>query len=1034
MAVQRPALATVVLGTAVTALFAVGAELAIVSSARWHLVASLWELQFGTLWLMPAAFSLLWVLCAAWWGWFQALRSKASWVRWGALVAFAAFGAAVAYGVSNGRHFELWWRRAGFVALAALGGGLVAHAFTPRLARWRERAPRRLAAAAMLLAVSLQVINATVLVRLYEAFHLGLAVLAVGSFTLGVQLLVERSVSRTRSRVAWALGLGPLLIAVLALKPASSRLARFDNFRLLLSDDAPVLGHAVSLAAWLAPPPPLHVEPEAAAVSSSAGVSLAGKDILLVSIDALRADHVGAYGHRRPTTPNIDRLAAEGVRFEWAYCATPHTSYSVTSMMTGKYIRPLLLQGAAEHSDTWASLLRTYGYRTSAFYPPAIFFIDADRFTAFEQSHLGFEYQKREFLEGEARVQQLVRYLDEQTGAQPLFAWVHLFGPHEPYESHPEFGFGDRDIDRYDEEIAAADATLGRMVTEFRQRRPNAVVIVTADHGEEFGEHGGRYHGSSVYEEQVRVPLVISAPTAIEPGVVTAPVQTIDLLPTVLRAIGVPLRPRIRGRDLGAYLAGAKEPADGFAYAETDEHAMLAEGRLRLLCQRQLGACRLYDVVDDPLQRRDLASERADVVERMRARLRSLNASHGKFERQGLRAEGKGWPPAILRGIAGDGDAAPDIAALLDDADVTIRRKAAELLLQLARPETIASVRLALERDEDVEVMRYAALTLTRLGQGASLTVELLHDPEVRWRRWAALTLAENGDGRGEAELLAWWSHGERSHAESVDLLRALGTIRSKSAVGLLVRSLDDVRLRPLIAEQLARIGDPAARGALARALAIEPYQTARVALAGALEHLDADNELVVPLRRWLGVPDPLRGGLGIAVRSGILEHVGGPGSKDLAALRANAALGELVRVVVPKTGNGTGLRLIARAHNRGPTPQRLWVGLPHQMFAYDSAGQLKKARKVPEIHPERRVAIEFPPAASTQELFVRVPPELGLGPGRAEHLVVLAERQLELEAVAVLPLQDELAPVDEPSDEKPGIPPRHPGADPPKQ
>ena len=137
---------------------------------------------------------------------------------------------------------------------------------------------------------------------------------------------------------------------------------------------------------------------------SARPLDLGKRDILFISIDALRADHVGVYGYKRNTTPHIDALAKKGVIFTHAYCPTPHTSYSVTSMMTGKYMRPLLLQGAGEDSDTWASLLRTYGYRTAAFYPPAVFFIDPNRFTTFKKSHLGFEYAKVEFKEGAGRV------------------------------------------------------------------------------------------------------------------------------------------------------------------------------------------------------------------------------------------------------------------------------------------------------------------------------------------------------------------------------------------------------------------------------------------------------------------------------------------------------------------------------------------------------------------------------------------------------------------------------------------------------
>ena len=112
------------------------------------------------------------------------------------------------------------------------------------------------------------------------------------------------------------------------------------------------------------------------------------------------------------------------------------------------------------------------------------------------------------------------------------------------------------------------------MIDLVRQRRPHAVVIVSADHGEEFGEHGGRYHGTTVYEEQVRVPLMISAGEGLPAGARrTEPVQTIDLLPTVLNALDIPRPPRMRGRDLGELLTGKKPEGQGFAHAETEESA-----------------------------------------------------------------------------------------------------------------------------------------------------------------------------------------------------------------------------------------------------------------------------------------------------------------------------------------------------------------------------------------------------------------------------------------------------------------------------
>ncbi|HEV8247683.1 MAG TPA: sulfatase, partial [Polyangiaceae bacterium] len=555
------------------------------------------------------------------------------------------------------------------------------------------------------LIVVLELCNHFLLVRLYPAFHFGLSVAALlAAPVLAAPWLVIQDDGRGWPYRA-VLGAALALAAVAPL--AARRLSYFDNFRSLLLETAPLLGGAVELSAVLAPAHGFDEEscagePNCGQITLSGdaarSLDLGGRDLLLITIDALRADHVGFYGYSRPTTPHIDALARQGVVFDHAYAATPHTSYSVTSLMTGKYMRPLLLQNTGQDSDTLAGLLRTYGYRTAAFYPPAVFFIDQPRFEAFEKSFLNFEYRWVEFAEGKKRFDQVKGYLDQAPRDKPLLVWVHLFGPHEPYEAHPEYPFGERDIDRYDAEIAASDQTAGAIVEAFRAARPRAVVIVSADHGEEFAEHGGRYHGSAVYEEQVRVPLVFLVPGLSTPHRVHEPVQTIDLLPTLLSALSIPRPPRLRGRDLGGLISGRAAAGDGLAYAETDEQALLAQGDLRLVCARRVGSCQLFDIGSDPGEHKDLAAERPRELESLRGRLRELSASHGRYEATGLRAEGKGWPGAILRALAGDGDAAEELASLLDDADLAIRRKAAELLFELRRPEAAAALRLALGR------------------------------------------------------------------------------------------------------------------------------------------------------------------------------------------------------------------------------------------------------------------------------------------------------------------------------------------------
>lgn len=1000
----------------------VAVEWAVVGLSNRRALASVWELQYGTLWLAPTALGLAGIVGLAGAAALALFESTHPLGRWALGALAAACAAATGWGVTTGRHFAQLPRRLGFVMTLTAVAAAVVVLLVPRLRRLRLRHPARFALAVAVGVGVVEVANRFVLVRLYPAFHwaLALSALALASWVQVAWTPPEPRPGRVRRWIAFSLGGMTTLGCLVVARPAAARLAYFDNLRWIWLEHAPLIGQAVVVAAKLAPPAPLSSGCEGRACGgtrtpprSAEGPDLRGRDVLLISIDALRADHVGAYGYERASTPHVDRLARQGVVFDRAYCPTPHTSYSVVSMMTGKYIRPLLLQGTGGDSETWAELMRTYGYKTGAFYPPAVFFIDRSKFAPFERSGLGFEYRKVEFIEGPGRVRQVERYLADQPPEERVFLWVHLFGPHEPYEKHPAHDFGDRDVDRYDSEIAAADETVGRLVELVRRRDERAVVIVTSDHGEEFRDHGGRYHGTTVYEEQVRVPLIIAAPGALEAHRIGEPVQTIDLLPTLLASLKIPKRPRIRGRDLGPLLIGdGSRGGEGMAFAETAEATLFAEGSYRLICERRVGACRLYDIDADPAETRDRSRQEPDRFARMRRRLHELGASHGRFEADGLRAEGRGWPAPILRGLSGDADAAHEVASLLDDADPAIRRKAAEVLFELGRPDTAPALRLALGRDEDPVVRRWAALALTRLGEGAPLVNELVESDSLRWRRLAALALAESGDRRGERLLIDWWMSGVQDHQRAMDLLDAFARIESKDAVFPLLKSLDRVRLRPHIAHTLAAIGDDSARGPLAVAFREERYQTARQALAEALVELGAEGEIARPLVRFLGVPDPLPEGVRYAMEAGIYAHVGGPASKrQLDRLKRDAHLGAAVRVVIPKAGNGRGVRAIVRARSTGAQTGEVRLGRPVESFQRSLKGEPKRSRNIPTIDDTRSMRLTVPRSAEPVEVYAPVPDALGAAPGRSIDLVVYAERGVELTGLALVPLADELPP-----------------------
>jgi hypothetical protein len=366
------------------------------------------------------------------------------------------------------------------------------------------------------------------------------------------------------------------------------------------------------------------------------------------------------------------------------------------------------------------------------------------------------------------------------------------------------------------------------------------------------------------------------------------------------------------------------------------------------------------------------------------------------------------------------------VGALLEDADVAIRRKAAAVLFDLKRPETAAALRLAVVRDEDDEVKTRAALALTRLGEGAARTREVIGEPDVPLRRLAALALAEQGEDRGEAELIAWWwkafgkSKAERepmSETRAREILAALGHIKSKDAVYALVSSLGEVRLRPYIAEALAAIGEDVARPSLVAQLAEERYQTSRVAIVKALLALGAKDELAHPLARLLGMPDPLPNGLEAAVKAGVLQAVGGPRSSDLSRLTRLARAGAPMRLLVPKLEKfpkDLGLRAICRARTSDGLPGEITMGRISGFVKAKGRYSSWIPKAAPELDRERSVTLRVEPGNDPdgmKEVYATLPLTVDLKQGELGEFVVYATQNIEVTACAVVALQEELPP-----------------------
>lgn len=779
-------------------------------------------------------------------------------------------GFAVGWGVGGGRHLADPIVRGLF---ASSVGFLVATA--ARTAFWppvRRALRAQMVPFGFALALLALLADRLVLPRLYEAFHVALATLVL----LATSTLSRRLVLPSFALPAVVFGvLFPGIVAAFELERIG------DHARLVALERSPVLGRL--LGAFASTFPTLTEGPEVARKGSSGtmvgetprSLDWHDRSIVVVTIDALRADHLPFQGYARPTAPNLTALAERGVVFENAIAATPHTSYSVGSLWTGTYLRPLVALGLEGDPTTLPSLMKLYGFETAAFFPPAVFYVDGARFGALQESGFGFNYRKMEFADGEKRVDQVRAFYTNVTRPGPRFLWVHLFEPHEPYEPHAAHDFGSLPVDRYDGEIAAADETLGAIVRVVRDHDPRAVVIVSADHGEAFGEHGSTHHGTTVHDEQIHVPLVIEG-EGIGPRRVASVVQTIDIAPTIASALGMPRPPRFRGRDLGPFVAGTASPNDeGFAWAETEERTLLARGSYRLVCARKERACALFDHRDDAAELHDKGTTDATVKQELRALAKQLEADHGRYESGAAQR----WPEALRRVAQGDREALDEALPLLDDVKPELRAALADACLRMKDAHCKDPLTRAFAKESDRETKARMALALAELeALDAQALAAALAGTTLLAEGHADVALATRGDASAGARLVA------RAHAfaegtaqaeegERRRVLAAIGQAKPSGWVEALEANLDDVRLRSTLVPALASSGLWSMGKRIAALLEEEREPALRLVELDALEALHAQKDLEAGIRFVAGLPEPAGEALERGIRLGIVKE-----------------------------------------------------------------------------------------------------------------------------------------------------------------
>ena len=362
-------------------------------------------------------------------------------------------------------------------------------------------------------------------------------------------------------------------------------------------------------------------------------------NLLLVTIDTLRADRLGCYGYTKIETPNLDRLAREGVLFENAITNTPLTAPSHASIFTGLYptvhqVRDtggFILQSSHR---TLAQILQQQGRDTAAFVGSSVlkkqfgfnagFAVYDDEMPKADPRKIAGEYAERRA--GEV-VDRAIKWLDSQSG-KPFMLWVHVFDPHSPYD--PLAPFREKYRGRlYDGEVAYTDQELGRLFAAVARKSParNTLIAVLSDHGESLSEHGEYTHGVFLYDSTLRIAFLLSGPGVPAALRVKSQARTIDVLPTLLELMGAKAPAEIQGNSLVPAFAG--KPVASWSYLET-LYPKINMGWAELRGIRTNGwkyiqapKPELYDLVKDPRETTNVIGQNPAEAQQMEADLRA---------------------------------------------------------------------------------------------------------------------------------------------------------------------------------------------------------------------------------------------------------------------------------------------------------------------------------------------------------------------------------------------------------------------------
>jgi arylsulfatase A-like enzyme/Flp pilus assembly protein TadD len=314
---------------------------------------------------------------------------------------------------------------------------------------------------------------------------------------------------------------------------------------------------------------------------SAAAPSKPQPNVILITIDTVRADHLGCYGYKEIQTPTIDALARDGVIFERALSQVPLTWPSHAAILTGTYpfqngVQDFTGQPLAPQFRSIAQAFKQHGYATGAVVSAFVldrswglargfdYYDDAFSAETFTQKDIGLVDRR-----AAASVTHALQWL-QKTRHRPFFLWLHLYDPHNPYDPPAPYG-SDYRSHPYDGEIAYADHELGRLMTWLKRNQlyDRTAIALLSDHGESLGEHGEAEHGFFIYNSTVHIPLIVKIPvgSGVRPGRVSRPVETTSVAPTLLQAAGLTDDIAKQFASLGLFATDAAQQDSG--YSET---------------------------------------------------------------------------------------------------------------------------------------------------------------------------------------------------------------------------------------------------------------------------------------------------------------------------------------------------------------------------------------------------------------------------------------------------------------------------------